>query len=687
MLKKIKTAMSLSPSQFFKVLKEKFFSFMTRNTHIKFFRDWADTRARMQLIENPRWMSIEDREWEGARSFLSPDEALEISQLVSSREKEAIIRQADEVLAHRFDLLGSGPVFVGDEIDWHTDFKSGRTWEKVLARESFIIDPDDDSDIKFQWELSRHQHFVTLGQAYLISRDEKYAIEFRDQVLHWIKDNPIKIGVNWMCSMDIGLRAVSWVWALSFFASSPSLDYGFWESFYKVLKSHADYVFNNLEDWAGIRNNHYISNGTALVIVALACPNMDGSKEWLAKGREILEEGAFKHTLDDGVNYEMSTAYHRLVLEMLLSPAILADKCGEGFDSTYWARLEKAFEFVQAITKPDGNIALFGDADNGRVQILSEHSRVNINDHRYLLAIGAVLFEREDFAFAASGIRDEALWLLGSEYADKILALDHTSLIKEVDSLEGKAFKNGGFYLMKSPSYWLFTDVGPRGIPGAVGVHGHNDATSFELSVMGVSAIVDSGTHAYSGDPKAHFKSKSSAAHNLLIVNDEQISTTPFDLWVIGEEAKPEVLSWSVEKEHIKLEAAHHGYERFENSIRVEREFLLDLNELSIEDRAYPTSAFENSEDPKAESLELRFHTPLRPQLRENKIVLTQGNRDLVLIEGPFSGKPFIEEDDLGWTYGELRPEGYVFGWRGEDVPLPWIGKTSFSVINEEPRV
>jgi len=41
-----------------------------------------------------------------------------------------------------------------------------------------LIDLANDADVKVPWELSRHQHFVTLGQAFVLTGDEKYAREF-----------------------------------------------------------------------------------------------------------------------------------------------------------------------------------------------------------------------------------------------------------------------------------------------------------------------------------------------------------------------------------------------------------------------------------------------------------------------------------------------------------------------------
>src|SRR5262245_6327171 len=57
----------------------------------------------------------------GQRSTLGPQIAAALDPAVVA----ATLRQANDVLAHRFDLLGSGPVELGTKIDWHADFKSG----------------------------------------------------------------------------------------------------------------------------------------------------------------------------------------------------------------------------------------------------------------------------------------------------------------------------------------------------------------------------------------------------------------------------------------------------------------------------------------------------------------------------------------------------------------------------------
>ena len=54
-----------------------------------------------------------------------------IARLVAEQAPQAITqthRQADDICAHVFDLLGSGKVHLGKQIDWYQDFKSGFRW-------------------------------------------------------------------------------------------------------------------------------------------------------------------------------------------------------------------------------------------------------------------------------------------------------------------------------------------------------------------------------------------------------------------------------------------------------------------------------------------------------------------------------------------------------------------------------
>ena len=103
-----------------------------------------------------------------------------------------------------FDLLGHERVSFGDPIDWHL-----RSLVAASARRcgtgagSRISSPSVVGDYKLLWEVNRHQHFVTLGQAYAYSRDSRYADAFVSQLAGWIEANPPRVGINWASSLEV----------------------------------------------------------------------------------------------------------------------------------------------------------------------------------------------------------------------------------------------------------------------------------------------------------------------------------------------------------------------------------------------------------------------------------------------------------------------------------------------------
>ena len=109
--------------------------------------------------------------------------------LVDSKDMAAsprVIQDADKIVGHVFDLLGSGPTNLPYPIDWHVDFKSGYRWSPGVHWQNIEV-PVGMGDIKVPWELSRLQHMPLLAEAYLQGKDEKYLREFRSQLEDWIR--------------------------------------------------------------------------------------------------------------------------------------------------------------------------------------------------------------------------------------------------------------------------------------------------------------------------------------------------------------------------------------------------------------------------------------------------------------------------------------------------------------------
>ena len=150
-----------------------------------------------------------------------------------------MLARADDAVARRVDLLGSGPVELGRPIDWLTDFKTGIAWPAGYAPRLDYADLGRPSDVKVPWELSRVQWLLPAGQAFLLTGDETYAAAVRDVLDEWIAANPYAWTVNWSVAMESALRILSWSWLLGALGGSESWsDAGFRARFLRTLWLH-----------------------------------------------------------------------------------------------------------------------------------------------------------------------------------------------------------------------------------------------------------------------------------------------------------------------------------------------------------------------------------------------------------------------------------------------------------------
>lgn len=449
---------------------------------------------------------------------------------------QEIIRDADRICSHIFDLLGSGETELGASLPWHEDFKTGFRWENNFYKRIKIVDLNNAADVKVPWELSRFQHLFTLGKAYWLTGDEKYALEFRGQLDDWMMQNPVEMSVNWTCTMDVAIRAANWIAVIPFFRSSSSLGESFWGKLHASLYLHGGFIRGNLENTGEHTGNHYTANLAGLVALGLYFRGFHvlegrmqdtGPEEWLHFGMMELEKEMFVQVNRDGTNYEASTSYHRLVAEMFLVTTIWCANNGLGFSAGYLRRLELMHEFMLQIMKPDGLTPLIGDADDGRFLIVSRYGEWVRSDFRHLLAVAGEFFNRDDFRKAGYNSREDALWIAGDLNSARQLS-DST--------MKSTAYPDGGYYILRNPEAYCLIRCGELSFHGH-GAHSHNDQLSFVLNVKGRDIMVDPGTYVYSADFQLRNLFRSTAVHNTLQVGGlEQNDMEERNLFLLREQ-------------------------------------------------------------------------------------------------------------------------------------------------------
>jgi O-antigen/teichoic acid export membrane protein len=466
---------------------------------------------------------------------------------------KAVIDRAQMAFEHTFDLLGSGPTTLGQKIDWHQDFKCGKSWPKEHYTKIQIVDPTDRSDIKVPWELSRLQFITDLGRAYWLTDDTAYKHEFKSFISDWEDANPVDVGVNWTCSMEVAIRAINIFWGLNFFSFDEN-EKEFVKKNIRLLYYHGLHIERNLENTAeGANSNHLISDYLGLFYIGLLIPEFKRSKRWLKLGRVGLERQMRSQVLPDGADYECSTSYHRLVLEMFLSAYLLGKKNNLEFSDDYRTRLEAMIDFSEALTPSSGIAPLVGDNDDGFVIKLSTD---NPSDHRPLIDIGHISFGKRS-SHDIPGT-EERLWYLGP---------DTLSIMNDSEPQSSRHFEDSGYAIMRGQGFHLLFNA--AGVPKKnFGGHKHNDLLSFTLEMDGVPYLIDPGTFCYSADYAMRNLSRSVNNHNTVVVdNAEQNRFLENRLFFLMRDASPAIKLWAKTEKSVVVSASHDGYERLDGVI------------------------------------------------------------------------------------------------------------------------
>ena len=372
----------------------------------------------------------------------------------------------------QFDLLGSGPVDMSSGIDWHVDPESGARWPLVHYTR-VPLQPEASAEVKWPWELSRCQHLPLLALAYRQTRDPTYRSAVESQCASWQCANPVEIGVNWRCTMDVAIRAANWAVALALLTDGGERSAWVDNALARVLE-HVRFVSRTLE-FGAVRGNHYVADLAGLVVAAAPFADSPEGRHYLHRAASLLSREMGEQTLDDGCIHEASTSYHRLSCELFLVAGQVAGALApDAFDQdAYAAGVGRMLAFVTDISRDDGSCPMIGDADDGRFLPVAGYGE----DPRSF----AHLFAQADCLRAS--------------------APTHS------------AYPSGGFFVLAQRDAHVVIRCGPVGMEG-LGSHAHNDQLSFELMGFGHPLVIDPGLYAYTSDVEARNRFRATAAHS-----------------------------------------------------------------------------------------------------------------------------------------------------------------------------
>jgi hypothetical protein len=562
-----------------------------------------------------------------------------------------LIADADRLMHGHAEYFG----VVRDDLadpDWWRDPKTGRRAPDGYAFDVPYRDEDAVGDIKQIWELSRHQYLTQLAAAYAITGNDRYAERVAEHLRSWWAANPPLRGVHWISGIELGIRLLSWVWirrllnawpgAAGLFEDNPVALHQIWyhQRWLAAFPSRGSSA-----------NNHVIAEAAGQFAAACAFGWFPSSARWRADALRSLERHLRRNTFPSGLNRELATEYHGLVLELGLAAVAEADAAGVPVPATVRSVLLRMTDALAAVV--DGRLRppRQGDADDGHGLVLDG---AGTDRWASLLATGDAVFGRL------------AWWptVTGTDVRTPLLAALIRPSAPTVSRPADRPahFADAGMTILRGPEeIWCRCDAGPHGFL-SIAAHAHADALSVEVRHDGVDVLADPGTFCYHGQPEWRRYFRSTLGHNTLELDggDQSASGGPF-LWTRHAESR--VLAADPSGDGVARWCAEHdGYRPSVHRRRVE--LTAASRELRVVD--------EVSGPRRAVRLAFHLGPAIAADLVGNRAVLTwirdgEGRTAVLDLPGQLSWRAHRGESDppLGWYsagFGRKEPATTLVG-------------------------
>ncbi len=408
-----------------------------------------------------------------------------------------LLTRADRILLGRIPLF-DGEIECDTAIAWRRDPVRGAETSTRYFRFIPYLDPVACGDHKWIWELNRHQYLVLLAQAFVITGSTAYLDEVVRQLQHWWAENPFQRGINWTSALEVGFRALSWMWIWHLLGEkmSPDLRRHFLAEIYR----HGLHLEYNLSIYFS-PNTHLLGEAVALHALGRLFRDFPRAQRWRDLGRKIVDEQMQVQVKADGSHFEQSTYYHVYALDLFLLHAALED-----VSDGYRDGLARMSELLASLVTADGELPMLGDDDGGRI---FHPFGKRTHFARATLATASLMLRRSFFPYSERDFQEIALWWLGPEkckHAEAPAAAGRHS----------QAFHDSGLVVMRHGNISAVFDAGPFGPWGAG--HSHADTLSLVISAGEEEILIDPGTYTYL-DPQWREAFRGTAAHNTVRID------------------------------------------------------------------------------------------------------------------------------------------------------------------------
>lgn len=347
----------------------------------------------------------------------------------------------------------------------------------ALARDEFLLINETHkvdltrwaaSEASHLWNFNLHyfEYCVPLAARYAAGGSREDLDLFKRLVLTWMAACEYPRGDAWH-PYTISLRLVNWLICIDLFGEALACDKVFMGALARSMYRQYRHLLANQE--RHLLANHYLENLKTLVVCAL----LFGEDDVLARVERDYLTQLDEQVLPDGVHYERSMMYHKLILEGLLRVELAYRSAGKAAPAKVASKARQMLDAIASIERGMGKTPFFNDSADGVAKECGPLVRACRDVYGYEPDDAKTIFPESGFYKLYDG--DAALIFFAGE---------------------------------PGPSYMLG--------------HAHCDLLSFELSIAGKPTIVNSGTYAYQSELRPYFRS--TAAHNTATIDgDEQM--------------------------------------------------------------------------------------------------------------------------------------------------------------------
>jgi hypothetical protein len=516
---------------------------------------WSkQTDARMLGVRDPDWDTVLEHFRDGvARPLLFDQARADRIATEHPTDVHALIVEAERLLKGERTYFGYPRVNIGSVIDWNHDPITGHHWPALPGNQ--IDHRTAASDPKWIWELNRLQHLPILAQAWLFTREARYAEAAFEHLDSWLDQNPAGVGIAWRGAFETGVRAISVAVALQGLRNSPALTTPRFRRVVRMLDASARYCWHARSRFSSA-NNHLIGELAGLVIVHLLLPELMSPAALYPCAVDMLVTEADRLVLPDGAGAEQSVSYQIFTAELMATVAAMLQRSGDPLPTELVAALDRGARYLVSLVGSEDPDPRYGDDDDSFALRLGAERKRTVRQH-----LGIVAAITGNVTAARYG--EKTLGAVWNDTGSGPLVDQIGTAVGGLESPPSVYAPNGGLVVLRGDRQRVTMDVGPLGYLSTA-AHGHADALAVTLSVDGRDLIVDPGTASFYGNPVLRDVHRGTRAHPTVCVDDVDQSTIggPF-FWC----RHAETTVHSVDLDRGIVDAEHDGYRRLPDPV------------------------------------------------------------------------------------------------------------------------